>query len=185
MTKENIIAFVSGLALLVAALAYGHSGNLFGASGIGPNHYQAENFLQGLYAGTSGQASFNNAGLLTVIGVSNSSSSWIGGTTQNNQVLKFGSASSTVSTGFLLGPLGSVTSTATTTVAVSIAGLSVTDPCISSVVSSTNPIYSDCFISAAAAANATATITIVNGLGTATTTPTSSQVRVDVWHLPY
>lgn len=58
------------LAVLVLILGYGQfTGNtMFGAAGIGPNHYQAENFLQGLYAGTTGQLKVTNAGVLTTSG---------------------------------------------------------------------------------------------------------------------
>lgn len=67
MTKNIIIAGLSVLTLVFAVLYFSAMG-LFGAAGIGPTHYQAENFLQGLYAGTSGQFSVSNTGALTSSG---------------------------------------------------------------------------------------------------------------------
>ena len=73
-----LVASVSaGVALLVFFLAglVGSSAGL-GAIGIGPNHFQKENFLQGFSGGRTGQFDVSNAGAvitsstLTVQGVS-------------------------------------------------------------------------------------------------------------------
>ena len=43
-------------------------GSLGASVAFGPNHYQSDVFLQGLYAGTSRQLSISNAGLITTSG---------------------------------------------------------------------------------------------------------------------
>lgn len=68
MNNKYLIALSVIVALLVVGvgfLFFGGNGNL-SASGLGPNHYQADNFLQGLFAGTAGQSKFSNTGVLTL-----------------------------------------------------------------------------------------------------------------------
>lgn len=45
---------------------------LLGAAGYGSTHYQTENFLQGLYAGTTGQTQVTNGGAVLVGGTATS-----------------------------------------------------------------------------------------------------------------
>lgn len=71
--KSKILLGVIGAVALVA-LVFGivnyadNAQSNLGASGLGPNHYQTENFLQGLYAGPNGQAGFGSNGALTAGG---------------------------------------------------------------------------------------------------------------------
>ena len=59
------IAVLTLSVLLFTGLGVG----MFGAAtAFGPNHYQADVFLQGLYGGTSRQLSISNSGLLTTSG---------------------------------------------------------------------------------------------------------------------
>lgn len=102
--------------LVVVALGGGYAGAaLFnqthlGAAGPGPTHYQQENFLQGLYAGQTGQFKLTNAGVLTDSGaVTFSGASTLSGATTLSGVVTGSNASSTFSGNFVVG--GNVTST--------------------------------------------------------------------------
>lgn len=59
-----------GVALVALLLAIGgylsSSTHLFGANATGPAHYQMENFLQGVQAGTSNQFSVSNTGVINL-----------------------------------------------------------------------------------------------------------------------
>lgn len=70
MTNNIIKVFTVVLAVLVLGVVglYFKSSDNLGAAGIGQNHYQAENFLQGLYGGTRGQFVVSNVGALTSSG---------------------------------------------------------------------------------------------------------------------
>lgn len=70
MTNTSLKVFTAVLGVLVLAVVglYFRDSNNLGAAGIGPNHYQAENFLQGLYGGTGGQFVVSNVGALTSSG---------------------------------------------------------------------------------------------------------------------
>lgn len=64
MTK-NIIIGALAVVVIVLGVNYLFAGTLLGAAGSGPNHTQAENFLQGLFAGVRGQFHLDNSGSLT------------------------------------------------------------------------------------------------------------------------
>lgn len=70
MTKKiYILGALAVIALLVSVFAFYRVGTIqLGSAGIGQNHYQSENFLQGLYAGTTGQFQINNSGAITTSG---------------------------------------------------------------------------------------------------------------------
>jgi hypothetical protein len=66
MTKNLYIGALVVAFLVTLFAGYGlHSSGLLGAAGPGPTHYQAENFLQGLYAGVAGQFAVTNTGGVT------------------------------------------------------------------------------------------------------------------------
>ena|SRR3990167_763525 len=65
---KNILISLAVAVVVFFVLSFSGAGNLLGGAGIGPTHYQDENFLQGLHAGTSGQLIVSNAGLLTTSG---------------------------------------------------------------------------------------------------------------------
>ena len=67
-TKNISIGVLVVLALVFGVLYYQAQSQLadLGRAGIGPTHYQTENFLQGLYGGTVGQFKVSNAGKITV-----------------------------------------------------------------------------------------------------------------------
>jgi len=67
-TKNILIGVLVVLALVFGVLYYQAQSQLadLGRAGIGPTHYQTENFLQGLYGGTVGQFKVSNAGKITV-----------------------------------------------------------------------------------------------------------------------
>lgn len=60
----GVIGIVAAVALILGVLAFAPSAAL-SASGIGPTHYQAENFLQGLFIGVQGQFRLTNAGVVS------------------------------------------------------------------------------------------------------------------------
>ena len=80
MNKQFVLGVVAVVALLVSVLALTNVSGLrseltaafgdlktkvsdsLGAAGVGPTHYQTENFLQGLYAGTVGQFYVDRSG---------------------------------------------------------------------------------------------------------------------------
>lgn len=68
MTKNIFIGALVVIALGLGVLLFAVNGGsgLLSAAGTGMNHYQPENFLQGLYAGTLGQFSVNKTGSTTV-----------------------------------------------------------------------------------------------------------------------
>ena len=69
------VAVLGAVVALVGFMLVGQPvGQLLGGAGIGQNHYQTENFIQGLYAGTSGQFRVTNAGAITTSGAQNNSS---------------------------------------------------------------------------------------------------------------
>ena len=82
MTKIIIIAV---LAVALLGLGFVKVSPLLGATG--QTHYQVESFLQGLYGGTSRQFAVSNAGAVTAVGITNSSSMTVGGGTS---ISKFG-----------------------------------------------------------------------------------------------
>jgi len=67
-TKNIVICVLVGVTLVFGVLYFNASSQLadLGRAGIGPTHYQTENFLQGLYGGTVGQFKVSNAGKITV-----------------------------------------------------------------------------------------------------------------------
>jgi len=83
MTKSlKIIIGIMGVAILTLGIML-FTGNGVGSLGanvaFGPNHYQSDVFLQGLYAGTNRQLSISNAGLLvTSGGITNSGTLTLG-----------------------------------------------------------------------------------------------------------
>ncbi len=63
MTKKIIFGVLGALAVVVIVLGVNYFSNpSFGSTGIGANHTQKENFLQGLSAGTRGQFNVSNTG---------------------------------------------------------------------------------------------------------------------------
>lgn len=68
MNKQNLVGALAVVALLVSVFGLYRIGtvtqalNAIGAAGVGPTHYQTENFLQGLYAGTAGQFYVDSTG---------------------------------------------------------------------------------------------------------------------------
>ena len=60
-TKNLVIGVLVVLALVFGVLYYQAQSQLGGA-GSGPNHFQTENFLQGLFGGTAGQFGVRNNG---------------------------------------------------------------------------------------------------------------------------
>jgi len=66
--NKIIIGILAVLVVLFGILYFNAQSQLadLGRAGIGPTHYQTENFLQGLYGGTVGQFKVSNAGKITV-----------------------------------------------------------------------------------------------------------------------
>lgn len=65
----------------------------------------------------------------------------------------------------VLGPLGSSTSTASTTISFSVSGLAVGDPCYAGLTSATSPgsgLVVSCYVHTAVAGNATGTVSVTN-----------------------
>lgn len=87
--NKYLIALTVAVVLLAGAVGYvfyGQSNGLLGAAGSGPNHYQSENFLQGLFAGTKGQLKISNTGALTL--TNSTAVNVIGGTLVANNFIQ-------------------------------------------------------------------------------------------------
>ena len=117
MTKNIIIGVLIVTTLIFGGLYFNTSSQL-GAAGIGPTHYQTENFLQGAYFGKTGQSKFSNTGTLTI---------GSGGTA----ITKFynGTRSFTI---------GTVASATPAGVDVTVTGVALGDTCFASIATSTN-----------------------------------------------
>jgi hypothetical protein len=108
----------------------------------------------------------------------------VGGTGLYDQLSIYATASTTPLTVATLGPLGSTTSSATTTASIQVAGLAIGDIC-SGGAATTTVYVSGCVVTAVSGGNATATVAFSNITGSNLSVPTSTVIRVSLDHLPY
>jgi hypothetical protein len=109
----------------------------------------------------------------------------IGGTNLYNDDANFVSASGTPVAVATLGPLGSTTSTATTSITLSyVANLSVGAICSGGAATTTIAV-SNCFLNSTNGATGTAVIAYTNMTGASLSVPTSTRLNISFDQLPY
>lgn len=110
----------------------------------------------------------------------------VGGNGQYNQLSAFASASGTPASAATLGPLGTSTSTATTSITLSnTAGLSVGAICAGGVATTSLVAVSACTLTSTNGATGTATVAYENLTAGALAVPTSTVLRISFQQLPY
>jgi hypothetical protein len=137
----------------------------------------------------SGSGGLTGNGYVTPVGsLSNDDQNGvsIGGNDQYHGLLAYVTASGTLpSAGFTLGPFGSTTSTATTTVTVSeTQGLNIGAICSGSTATTTAYI-AGCLLTSTNGATGTATVAVGNITGAAVTEVSSTRVSITFDQLPY